>query len=159
HHGNADSKSNDIAKDLPPQHPADNSLQTLAQDDDNGSPAATDGTHTGRGQVDVSESASPNFADNGNPQSAHASGEDPSVPSPPASNGHHPIANPEINLASIGPNQPPEHSADNLSPAPAQPDHGPHPADPVDVSEAPSFKFADNGSDHGTGPDGAHTAD
>jgi hypothetical protein len=81
------------------------------------------------------------------------------VPSTPADDGHHSIADPEINLASIAPNQPPEHPADNLPPTPAQPDDGPHPADPsVDVNEVPSFKFADNGSDHGTGPDGAHPA-
>jgi VCBS repeat-containing protein len=157
HHGNADPKNNDIAKDLPPQHAADDSSHM--QHDDEGSPAATDGAHPGRGQVDGSESASPNFADNGSPQSAHATGEDTSVPSALADNGHHPIADADINLASIAPNQPPEYPADNLPPPPAQPDDGPHPADPsVDVNEVSSFKFADNGSDHGTGPDGAHPA-
>jgi hypothetical protein len=81
------------------------------------------------------------------------------VPSTPADNGHHSIADPEINLASIAPNQPPEHTADNSLRAPAQADDGPHPADPsVDVNQVPSFKFADNGSDHGVGPDGAHPA-
>jgi hypothetical protein len=120
----------------------------------------TDGTHPGRGQGDGSESASPNFADNGSPQSAHATGEDTSVPSTPADNGHHPIADPEINLASIAPNQPPERPADHLPLTPAQLDDGPHPTDPsVDVNEVPSFKFADNGSDHRTGPDVAHPAD
>jgi len=158
HHGDADPKNNDIAKDLPPQHPADNSSHM--QHDDDGSSAASDGTHPGRGQVDGSESASPNFADNGSPQSAHATGESLSVPSTPADNGHRPITDPDINLASIAPNQPPEHPADHLPPTPAQPDDGPHPADPsVDVNEVSSFKFADNGSDHGTGPDGAHPAD
>jgi hypothetical protein len=152
HHGNADPKNNDIAKDLPPQQPADNSSHM--QHDD-----ATDGAHPGRGQVDGSESDSPKFADNGSPQSAHATGEDTSVPSTSENNGHHSIADPDINLASIAANQPPEHPADNLPPTPAQPDDGPHPADPsVDVNEVPSFKFADNGSDHGTGPDGAHPA-
>jgi hypothetical protein len=83
------------------------------------------------------------------------------VQSAPANNGHHPIADPEINLASIAPNQPAEHPADNLPDIPAQPDDGPHPADPpVDVSKLPSFKFADNGSGRpDTGPDGNHTAD
>jgi hypothetical protein len=153
HHWGADPKNNDIAKDLPPQHPADNSSHM--QHDDDGSPAATDGAHPGHGQSDGSESASPNFADNGSPQSA--TGEDTSVPSALANNGHHPIADPEINVASIPQSQPAEHPADNLPPTPAQPDDGPHPADPsVDVNEMPSFKFADNGSNHGTGPDGAH---
>src|SRR5207247_1929272 len=156
---NADPKNNDIANDLPPQHPTNDSLHTPAQDNDDGSPAATDGAHPAHRQVDGSESASPNFADHGSPQSAHATGEDTSVPSTSENNGHHSIADPDINLASIAPNQPPEHPADNLPPTPAQPDDGPHPADPsVDVNEVPSFKFADNGSDHGTGPDGAHPA-
>jgi hypothetical protein len=154
HHGNADPKNNDIAKDLLPQHPADNSLQH-----DDGSPTATDGAHPGRGQGDGSEPASPNFADNGSPQSAHATGEDTSLPSTPADNGHHLNADPEIDLASIAPTQPPEHPADNLPPMPAQPDDGPHPTDPsVDVNEVPSFKFADNGTDNGTEPDGTHPA-
>jgi hypothetical protein len=109
----------------------------------------TDGAHPGHGQVDGSESASPNFSDNGSPQSAHATGQDISVPSALADNGHHGNADPEINLASIAPNQPPEHPADNLPPTPAQTDDGPHPADPpVDVSELPSFKFANNDSAH-----------
>src|SRR5262249_27739020 len=138
HQGTADPKTNDIAKDLPPQHSADN--LSHMQHDDGGSPAATDGTHPGRGQGDGSESVT-------------------SVPSTPADNGHHPIADPEINLASIAANQPPGRPADNLPLTPAQPDDGPHPTDPsVDVNEVPSFKFADNGSDHGTGPDNAHPA-
>jgi hypothetical protein len=142
-----DSKINDITNNHPLQQPADNSLHTPTQHDDNGSPAATDGAHPGRGQGDGSEPASPKFADDGSPQSAHATGEDTSVPSALADNGHHPIADPEINLASIAPNQPPEHPADNLPPTPAQHDDGPHPADPsVDVNEVPSFKFADEGS-------------
>jgi hypothetical protein len=83
------------------------------------------------------------------------------VQSAPANNGHHWGADPEINVASIPQNQPAEHPADNLPDIPAQPDDGPHPADPpVDVSKLPSFKFADNGSGRpDTGPDGAHTAD
>jgi hypothetical protein len=159
HHGNADPKNNDIATDLPLQHPADDSLHTPAQDDDNGSPASIGGAHPAHRQVDSSGPTSSIFADNGSPHSAHATGEAPSVPSTPADNGHHPITDPEINLASIAPNQPPEHPADNLPPMPAQPEDGPHLADPpVDVNEVLSFKFADNGSDHGTGPDGAHPA-
>src|SRR5262249_35431948 len=38
--------------DINDQHPADNSLHTLAQPDDHGSPAVTDGAHLGSGQVD-----------------------------------------------------------------------------------------------------------
>src|SRR5262249_481482 len=147
HHGNADPKNNDVAKDLPPQHPADDSPHTAAHDDDTGSPAAIGGAHPGRGQVDGSESATPKFADVGGDHSAHAPDEDPSVQSAPANNGHHWGADADIQLASIAPNQPPEHPADNLALTPAQPDDGPHPANPsVDVNEVPSFKFADNGS-------------
>jgi len=139
------SKINDIANDLPPQHTADNSSH---MQHDDGSPAATDGANPGRGQGDRSEPASFKFADVGDGHSAHATGEDISVPSALASNGHHGNADPQINLASIAPNQPPEHPADNLPPTPAQLDDGPHPADPsVDVNEVPSFKFAD-GADH-----------
>jgi hypothetical protein len=60
-------------------------------------------------------------------------------------------ANPDIND---------QHPADNSLHTLAQPDDGPHPADPpVDVSELPNFKFANNGSGHlDIGPDGAHTA-
>src|SRR6516165_3013438 len=43
----------------PLQQPADNSLHTPAQHDDNGSPAVTDGAHPGSGQVDGIQSASP----------------------------------------------------------------------------------------------------
>src|SRR5215471_1248586 len=45
-----DSKINDITNNHPLQQPADNSLHTPTQHDDNGSPAATDGAHPGRGQ-------------------------------------------------------------------------------------------------------------
>src|SRR5262249_41493191 len=104
---------------------------------DGASAAATDGAHPGRGQGDGGEPASPNFADNGNAQSAHATGEDPSVPSTPADNGHHPIADPEINLAS---------NAKDNSP---QDDHAAHPTDPpVDPNPPDSFKFANGDSVH-----------
>jgi hypothetical protein len=146
-------------------HPADPSVDVnevpSVKFADNGSDHGTgpDGAHTADPQIDSSEPTSSIFSDNGSPHSAHATGEDTSVPSALADNGHHPIADPNINLASIAPNQSPEHAADNLPPTPGQPDDGPHPADPsVDVNEVPSFKFADNGSDHGTGPDGAHPA-
>src|SRR5262249_25182922 len=117
----------------PLQQPADNSLHTPAQPDDNGSPAVTDGAHPGRGQVDGIESASPKLADDGSTNSGNAS------------------ADPDIND---------QHPADNSLHTLAQPDDGPHPADPpVDVSELPNFKFANNDSGHpDIGPDGAHTA-
>lgn len=143
HDGNADPKTHDIASDLPAQHAADPQLHMLA-------PA--------HGQVDKGELASPKLADDRSFHSAHATGEDTSVPSIPADTGHHPIADPEINLASVAPTQPPEHPSANLPPAPTQPEDGPHPAHPpIDVNGMPSFKFADNGSDHDTGPEGAHT--
>src|SRR6516165_2338245 len=52
----------------PLQQPADNSLHTPAQHDDNGSPAVTDGAHPGLG-VDGIESASPKLADDGSTNS------------------------------------------------------------------------------------------
>src|SRR5262249_57926263 len=60
HHASADPKNNDIAKDLPPQQPAADSLHTPAQDD-GASAAATDGAHPGRGQGDGGEPVSPNL--------------------------------------------------------------------------------------------------
>src|SRR5215467_14331112 len=115
--------------DINDPHPADNSLHTLAQHDDNGSPAVTDGA----GQVDGIESASSKLADDSSTNSGNAS------------------ADPDIND---------QHPADNSLHTLAQPDDGPHPADPpVDVSELPNFKFANNDSRHpDIGPDGAHTA-
>src|SRR5262249_60703441 len=77
-----------IPQNNPPEHPADNSPHAPAQQDDDGSPAAT-GTHPGRGQGDGSQSASPNFANNGSPQSAHAIGEDTSVPAALAGTEEH----------------------------------------------------------------------
>jgi hypothetical protein len=107
----------------------------------------TDGAHTAHGQADRNEPASPKFANDGGAPSIHAIGEDTSVPSPPANNGHHPIADPEINVASIPQNQPAEHPADNLPDIPAQPDDGAHPAHPqVDANQPDSFKFADGGT-------------
>src|SRR5262249_56903042 len=47
-----DIKSASIPQNTPPQHPADNSLHAPAQQDDNGSAAATDGAHPDRGQGD-----------------------------------------------------------------------------------------------------------
>src|SRR5262249_50824839 len=80
HHWGADPEIN-LASNAKP----DISLHTPAQDDDNDSPAATDGAHPGRGQGDRSEPASPKFDDDGANHSAHATGEG----SPPADHGHH----------------------------------------------------------------------
>src|SRR5262249_16330235 len=65
HHWGTDPeiKSASIPQNQPPEHPADNSLHTPAQDDDNSSPAAADGAHPGRGQGDRSEPTRPKFAD------------------------------------------------------------------------------------------------
>src|SRR5262249_57284746 len=52
-----------IAKNDLPQQPADNSLHTSTQHDDNGSPAATDGAHLGDLPVDVNQLPSFKFAD------------------------------------------------------------------------------------------------
>src|SRR5262244_3466901 len=135
HHAVDDPKTNfpSNSNNHPLQQPAHNSLHTPAQPDDNGSPAVTDGAHLGRGQVDGIESASPKLADDGSTNSGNAS------------------ADPDIND---------QHPADNSLHTLAQPDDGRHPADPpVDVSELPNFKFANNGSGHlDIGPDGAHTA-
>jgi hypothetical protein len=156
-HGNADPKNNDIADGLPPQHAADQSLRV--QHDDNGSPPLIGGIHPGHHQLDSTEPISSASVDNGSPHLAHATGGAPSVPPTPPVNGHQSNANPEINLASIAPNQPPEHPGGNLPPTAAQPEDGPHPADPpVDVNKVPSFKFADSASDHDPGPEGAHPA-
>src|SRR6516164_7386765 len=63
----------------PLQQPADNSLHTPAQHDDNGSPAVTDGAHLGSGQVDGIESASPKLADDGSTNSGKVA-HDPPAP-------------------------------------------------------------------------------
>src|SRR5262249_14174720 len=96
-----------------------------AQHDDNGSPAAIDGAHPGLG-VDGIESASPKLADDGSTNSGKLD--------------HHASADPDIND---------NHPADNWLHTLAQPDDGRHPADPpVDVSELPNVKFANNDSAH-----------
>src|SRR5262249_61644927 len=113
-------KSASIPQNQPPERPADNLLQGPAQHDDNGSPAAADGAHPGRGQGDRSEPASPKFADGGSAPSAHAPSEDTPVQSAPANNGHHWGTDPEFKSASIPQNQPPERAADNLPQGRAQ---------------------------------------
>src|SRR5262249_344564 len=76
----------------------------------------------GADQVDGIESASPKLADDDSTNSGNAS------------------ADPDINDQ-----QPADNSLHTL----AQPDDGPHPADPpVDVTQLASFKFADDGSAH-----------
>jgi hypothetical protein len=137
-----------IAKDhLPLQHPVD----------DSGASAMTDGAQPAHPHSDVNQSASFKFADDGSTHPAYATGQDASLQLTLADNGHHAIADPEINLASITPNHLPEHPADNSLHMPAQLDgngvftvtEGAHPADlPVDVNQLPSFKFADDGSTH-----------
>ena len=54
-----------IAKNDLPQQPADNSLHTSTQHDDNGSSAATDGAHPGDLPVDVNQLPSFKLADDG----------------------------------------------------------------------------------------------
>src|SRR6516164_6362471 len=138
HHAVDDPKTNFPwnSNNHPLQQPAHNSLHTPAQPDHNGSPAVTGGAHPGLG-VDGIESASPKLADAGSTNSGELD--------------HHASADPDIND---------QHPADNSLHTLAQPDDGPHPADPpVDVTQLASFKFADDGSGHlDIGPDGAHTA-
>src|SRR5215469_7470960 len=76
---NADPKIDDIANDHSPQHPADNSPHAHGRDDDDGSPAETDGAHPGRGRVDGIESASPKFADDGGTDSGKVSHDPPGL--------------------------------------------------------------------------------
>src|SRR6516164_6025743 len=97
--GSTNSGNASADPDINDQHPADNSLHTLAQPDDNGSPAVADGAHLG-GQVDGIESASPKLADDGSTNSGNAS------------------ADLDIND---------QHPADNSLHTLAQPDDGPHP--------------------------------
>src|SRR5262244_2940952 len=76
----------------PLQQPADNSLHTPAQHDDNGSPAVTDGAHLGSGQVDGIESASPKLADDGTTNSGNASADPDINDQHPADNSLHTLA-------------------------------------------------------------------
>jgi VCBS repeat-containing protein len=168
HHTIADSEIN--LASIAPNHlpdPADNSLHMPAQLDGNGVLTGTDGAHPTDLPVDLNQLPSFKFADDGSTHSAHATSKDPSLQSTLADNGHHAIADPEINLASIAPNHPPEHPPDNSLHMPAQLDGNgvltvtdrAHPANlPVDVNQLPSFKFADDGSTHpGTVPYGQPT--
>jgi hypothetical protein len=159
HHWGTDPEINfgSIRQNNPSQHPADNSLHAPAQQDDDGSSAATDGSHQGRGQVDASESASPKFADVGSAYSAHTADEDTSVQSAPANKGHHWGTDPEINFASIRQNNPSQHPADNSLHAPVQQDDnaspaatdGAHPGrGQVDGIVSVSPKFAEDGNAH-----------
>src|SRR5215831_14756482 len=197
HHAVDDPETNSPSNsnNHPLQQPADNSLHTPAQHDDNGSPAVTDGAHLGRGQVDGIESASPKLADDGSTNSGNASADPDINDQHPADNSLHTLAQPDDNgspalidgahlgsgqvdgiesaspklpddgstnsgNASVDPDINDQHPADNSLHTLAQPDDGPHPADPpVDVSELPNFKFANNDSGHpDIGADGAHTA-
>src|SRR6516165_3599455 len=109
----------------PLQHPADNSLHTLAQHD-NGSPAVTDGAHLG-GQVDGIESASPKLADDGSTNSGSASADPDINDQHPADNSLHTLAQPD----------------DNGSPAMTD---GAHRGGQVDGIKSASPKLADDGS-------------
>jgi VCBS repeat-containing protein len=129
----------------------------VARLDDSGASAMTDGAQPAHPHSGVNQSAGFKFADEGSTPPAHATGKDASLRSTLADNGHHAVADPEINLASITPNHLPEHPTDNSFHMPAQLDgngvltvtDGAHPADlRVDVNQLPSFKFADDGSTH-----------
>jgi hypothetical protein len=169
HHAIADPEIN-LVSSTPnhlSEHPADNSLHMPAQLDGNGVLTVTDGAHPTDLPVDVNQLPSFKFVDDGSTHSAHATSKDASLQSTLADNGHHAIADPEINLASIAPNDLPQHPADNSLHTPAQLDGNgvftgtdrAHPVDlPVDVNQLPSFKFAADGSTHpGTAPYGQPT--
>jgi hypothetical protein len=139
------------------QSNAKNLLHLPARPEDNGVLAVTDGAHPADLRVDVNQLPSFKFADDGSTHSGHATSKDASLQSTLADNGHHAIADPEINLASVAPNHLPEHPADNSLHTRAQLDGNgvltgtdrAHPVDlPVDVNQLPSFKFAADGSTH-----------
>src|SRR5262244_114662 len=136
----------------PLQQPADNSLHTPAQHDDNGSPAVTDGAHPGSGQVDGIESASPKLADDGSTNSGKVP-HDPPAPTalssdsgkvphdPPAPTAlssdvsaddsaqpFHAVDDPETNSLSNSNNHPLQQPADNSLHTPAQHDDNGSPA-------------------------------
>ena len=123
------------------QHPADNLLHIPAQPDHGADPAHP--------HVDGNQSASADDS-NAHPgkvphdppaptaRSSDLSGDDSAQPFK-TNLDHHAVDDPETNSPSNSNNHPPL----------AQPDDGPHPADPpVDVSELPNFKFANNDSAH-----------
>jgi len=177
HHAVDDPETNSPSNsnNHPLQQPADNSLHTPAQPDDNGSPAVTDGAD----QVDGIESASPKLADDDSTNSGKVP-HDPPAPTalssdsgtvphdPPAPTAlssdvsaddsaqpFHAVDDPETNSLSNSNNHPLQQPADNSLHTPAQHDDndspavtdGAHPADlPVDVNQLASFKFADEGS-------------
>src|SRR6516165_3388140 len=73
HHAVDDPETNfpSNSNNHPLQQPADNSLHTLAQPDDNGSPAVTDGAHPADLPVDVNQLASFKFVDEASAVSGH----------------------------------------------------------------------------------------
>jgi hypothetical protein len=171
HHATVDLGINpdSITKDHLPQHPADNMLHISAQPDHGADPAhphvdgnrsanADDGgAHPGAVTFHSPTLAALPSDSNGTHGAAlaHVPDEDIPVQSAPTNNGHHWRTDPEINFASIPQDHPPEHPADNLSHAPAQPDENGSPAETagahlprgqVDKSESASAKFADDGS-------------
>jgi hypothetical protein len=121
------------------QSNAENLLHLPAQPEDNGVLAVTDGAHPADLPVDVNQLPSFKFADDGSTHSAHATGKDISVRSTSADNGHHAIADPQINLSYVAPNHLPQHLADHSLHMPAQLDGN---------GVRASFKFADNDSAH-----------
>src|SRR5262249_8490291 len=133
------------------QHPADNLLHIPAQPDHGADPAHP--------HVDGNQSAS---ADGSNAHPGKVP-HDPPAPTAPSSDltgddsaqplktnsDRRAVDDPETNSPSNSNNHPLQPPADNSLHTLAQPDDGPHPADPpVDVSELPNFKFANNDSAH-----------
>src|SRR5262249_5045000 len=168
-----------VPKDQLLRHPADKLSHIPAQPDHGADPthphvevgqsssfkSADDGSaNPGTGLSDpptLTAPSSDSSGTHGPAAPALAPGEDTSVQPTPADNGNQASADPEINFASNA-----EHSADNSLRTPAQHDEsgspvvsdGAHPADQVDGKQSDSFKFADNDTHPGTGPDGAHPA-
>src|SRR6516165_1235219 len=93
HHAVDDPETNSPSNsnNHPLQQPADNSLHTPAQHDDNGSPAVTDGAD----QVDGIESASPKLADDDSTNSGNASADPDINDQHPADNSLHTLAQPD----------------------------------------------------------------
>src|SRR5215475_5980066 len=137
------------------QHPADNLLHIPAQPGDGADPtnpyiegnqsATADDSNAHPGKV-------PHDPPAPTARSSDLSGDDSAQPFKTKLD-HHAVDDPETNSPSNSNNHPLQQPADNSLRTPAQHDA------PVNVSELPNFKFANNGSGHlDIGPDGAHTA-
>src|SRR6516225_130111 len=158
-----------IPTDHPLQYPADNLLHIPAQPDHGADPAhphvdgnqsaSADDSNAHPGKVPhdppalTALSSDVSADDSAHPFKTNLDDHavDDSKTNSPSNSNNHPLQQPADNSL---------HTADNSLHTLAQPDDGPHPADPpVDVSELPNFKFANNGSGHlDIGADGAHTA-